>query len=140
MTTFEASTSTQPAGAALVTGGGSGIGLACAQRLASAGLAVTICGRSEERLVTALESLPAGSRHVVADITDEAAMCEAMDRAVEGPGSLPAVGANAGGSSPGGPLAMVDVADFEREQTDPFPGTFVPIQRAQTPTARAGGG
>src|SRR3546814_17918392 len=78
MTTFEASTSTQPAGAALVTGGGSGIGLACAQRLASAGMAVTICGRSEERLVTALESLPAGSRHVVADITDEAAMGEAM--------------------------------------------------------------
>src|SRR3546814_19104669 len=91
MTTFEASTSTQPAGAALVTGGGSGIGLACAQRLASAGLAVTICGRSEERLVPALDSLPAGSRHVVADITDAAALDEARDRAAEGPGSLPAV-------------------------------------------------
>src|SRR3546814_19836223 len=79
MTTFEASTSTQPAGAALVTGGGSGIGLACAQRLASAGMAVTICGRSEERLVTAHESLPAGSGHVVAANTDQVALGEEMD-------------------------------------------------------------
>ncbi|MGQ0805429.1 MAG: SDR family NAD(P)-dependent oxidoreductase, partial [Actinomycetota bacterium] len=32
------------------TGGGSGIGLACARRLGADGAAVTICGRTEERL------------------------------------------------------------------------------------------
>ena len=35
---------------ALVTGGGSGIGLAAAKRLAADGAVVTICGRSKERL------------------------------------------------------------------------------------------
>src|SRR3546814_7043101 len=132
MKTCEASTSAQPAGAALGTGGGSGIGLACAQRLASAGMAVTIGGRSGGRLGTALESLPAGSRHVVADITDEAAMGEAMDRAVEGHGSLAAVVANAGGAYAVGPLAMVDVADFERELHVNVTGTFVTIKAARS--------
>jgi short-subunit dehydrogenase involved in D-alanine esterification of teichoic acids len=34
----------------LVTGGGTGIGRACAARLAADGAAVTICGRTESRL------------------------------------------------------------------------------------------
>ena len=59
-------------GAALITGGGSGIGLACAQRLAAAGLRVTICGRSPDRLRDALSTLPATARSIVTDITDEA--------------------------------------------------------------------
>ena len=49
---------TQPTGglegyAALVTGGGTGIGKGCAARLAADGAAVTICGRTESRLVDA---------------------------------------------------------------------------------------
>ena len=43
---------------ALVTGGGSGLGLATAQRLAADGAVVTICGRTEAKLKPALESLP----------------------------------------------------------------------------------
>ena len=35
----------------LVTGGGTGIGKACAERLVQDGAAVTICGRTEEKLV-----------------------------------------------------------------------------------------
>jgi NAD(P)-dependent dehydrogenase (short-subunit alcohol dehydrogenase family) len=42
---------------ALVTGGGSGIGLGTASRLVADGAHVTICGRSEERLVAAVETL-----------------------------------------------------------------------------------
>ena len=41
--------------ATLVTGGGSGIGLGCAVRFARDGAHVTICGRSEERLLGAVE-------------------------------------------------------------------------------------
>ncbi len=39
---------------AIVTGGGSGIGLACAARFADAGASVVLVGRSEERLQSAL--------------------------------------------------------------------------------------
>ena len=44
---------------ALVTGGGSGIGLGTATLLAADGANVTICGRTEEKLVSAVETISA---------------------------------------------------------------------------------
>ena len=44
---------------ALVTGGGSGIGLGAAKRLVADGAHVTICGRTEDRLKTAVDELSA---------------------------------------------------------------------------------
>lgn len=55
---------------AVVTGGGSGIGLAIARALAAADHPVTIMGRSHERLSEALRSLP-GGRIQVCDVADE---------------------------------------------------------------------
>ena len=53
-----------PAGIAgwsiLVTGGGSGIGLATAERLAADGAHVTICGRTEQKLADATARIAAG--------------------------------------------------------------------------------
>ncbi len=43
---------------ALLTGGGSGIGLAYAQRLAADGASVTICGGSEDRPRAGVEAIP----------------------------------------------------------------------------------
>ncbi len=56
----------------LVTGGGSGIGLACARLLLNEGARVAITGRNEEKLRAALASLNAGDRLVAhaADVTD----------------------------------------------------------------------
>ena len=61
-------TPTQPSGglegmAVLVTGGGSGIGRACAARLAADGAAVTICGRTESKLEDAAKKIEAGAGH-----------------------------------------------------------------------------
>jgi len=59
----------------LITGGGSGIGLACARRMAAEGARVLLVGRRAEALAEALQSLPGGG-HVtlVADAADEAAL------------------------------------------------------------------
>jgi len=54
----------------LVTGGSSGIGLATAKRLVSAGALVAICGRNGERLRAAAKST--GAVAIEADVSREA--------------------------------------------------------------------
>ena len=61
----------------LVTGGGSGIGLGCAVRLAADGAHVTICGRSQDRLEKGAEAIRASAAKgvrvetIAADVTQE---------------------------------------------------------------------
>lgn len=52
---------------ALVTGSTAGIGLAIAKRLAAEGVAVTICGRNEEKLQAASAEIGGDVRSVLAD-------------------------------------------------------------------------
>jgi NAD(P)-dependent dehydrogenase (short-subunit alcohol dehydrogenase family) len=103
----------------LVTGGGSGIGYACAERLVADGAAVTICGRTPERLVAAAESLRAAGddetvaspvEWIAADVTSEPQVEAAVQRAIEhGDGRLDGVVASAGGSRHLGPIVLADV-------------------------------
>ena len=73
----------------LVTGGGSGIGFGAAARLVADGAHVTICGRTEDKLVAAVDELSpmvgeGGSiRHVAADITVEEEITAAVAAASE---------------------------------------------------------
>lgn len=55
----------------VVLGGSAGIGLATAKAAAAAGAWVTIVSSNQQRLSTALESLPAGSKGVVTDLGNE---------------------------------------------------------------------
>lgn len=62
---------------ALVTGGGSGIGRATALALAAEGALVTVAGRTRDTLeetVRLVQATGGAARHVVADVTDEAAV------------------------------------------------------------------
>ena len=94
--------------AVLVTGGGTGIGRACAAQLAADGAAVTICGRTTSRLEDAAQKIAAvagngGSvQTVVADVTVEEDVKNAVARALEPTGKLDGCVANAGG---GGAIA-----------------------------------
>jgi uncharacterized oxidoreductase len=63
---------------ALVTGGGSGIGLAIARALATAGNTVLIAGRNHGRLVEAAARIP-GAHPVRLDVGDIAALPGALD-------------------------------------------------------------
>jgi NAD(P)-dependent dehydrogenase (short-subunit alcohol dehydrogenase family) len=122
--------------ATLVTGGGSGIGLGCAQALLADGADVTICGRTEARLAEAaagLEKLAAESggrvAWVVADVTDEEQVEAAVAKAAEmAGGKLHGLVNSAGGSRHMGPLHMADVA------------TFLTIKHSAPRLAAAGGG
>lgn len=98
--------------AALVTGGGTGIGFACAQALLQAG-PVTICGRTEATLQQAVERLGPGASYVVADVTDEDSVAVAVAHAAER-GPLHTVVANAGGGGMLGPTHTQDLAEFSR--------------------------
>jgi len=70
----------------LVTGGGSGIGLAIARRLA-AGNNVVIAGRDEDRLARAAKEVPE-LRSVAMDVTDDRSIQAALDRVVRELGGL----------------------------------------------------
>jgi NAD(P)-dependent dehydrogenase (short-subunit alcohol dehydrogenase family) len=88
----------------VVTGGGSGLGLAMARAFAAHGARVTICGRRSERLEEAAADIGAAAREggavetFVADVR-ESAQCEALiGRAAERFGSVDGLVNNAAGN------------------------------------------
>ena len=137
---------------ALVTGGGSGIGLGTATRLVADGAHVTICGRTEEKLaaaVTVLEQAAAEAsgtataggtaRYVVADVTEEDQVAAAVSVASADRGRLDILFANAGGSLHMGPILSAEL-DAVRATVDVnFVGTFLCIKHA-APLMAAGVG
>jgi 7-alpha-hydroxysteroid dehydrogenase len=98
---------------ALVTGGGTGIGFACAAALLADGYAVTVCGRTESTLKDAVGRLGDGASYVVTDVTREDSVAEAVAAAASS-GELHAVVANAGGGGMLGPTHTQDLAEFTR--------------------------
>ena len=132
--------------ATLVTGGGSGIGLGCALRFARDGAHVTICGRSEARLLGAVDQLraavPAGATvgHVVADVTDEEQIAAAVAAAAGPTGALDGVVACAGGSETLGPITMMDTDAWRRTIDLNITGTMLTIKHAAAAMAKAGAG
>jgi 2-keto-3-deoxy-L-fuconate dehydrogenase len=91
---------------ALVTGGGSGIGRAVAHRLRADGAAVAVLDRTERA-----DRGP--FTHVLADVTDDTAVRDAVGRAVEMLGGLDILVNNAGIGAQGGVEANDD-AEWHR--------------------------
>ena len=79
---------------AVVTGGGSGIGLAVARVLVDKGAGVTITGRNAQRLKKAASEL--GISFQVADVTDREAVRGALAAATESNGAVDVLVNNAG--------------------------------------------
>jgi NAD(P)-dependent dehydrogenase (short-subunit alcohol dehydrogenase family) len=115
----------------LVTGGGTGIGAACARVAAADGAAVTICGRTEASLAASVEKIAPAAEHggsiryAVGDVTNEDDVARITAAAAVPTGTLDGVVANAGGGGGLAPLAMQSLADFERVLLLNATGTFL---------------
>ena len=129
--------------AALVTGGGSGIGLACARALARDGAVVTIAGRNETRLREAAAGLAGELGCAVhwtpCDVTDEVAVERAVARAAEPLGGLHIAVANAGGGA-GGPILSTGLDMWRYVMDVNVTGTFLTVKHAGGALVRSGGG
>ncbi len=102
----------------IVTGGSSGIGLATARLLLDEGAAVTICGRSLDRLRATETELTSPRLQVVrADVTDPADAARVVTEALDRSGRLDGVAAVAGQGRHGS-LLEVELSDVAAEVTD----------------------
>lgn len=130
----------------IVTGGGTGIGRACAARLAADGAAVTICGRTEALLADAAQRIGAAASHggsaqyVVADVTDERDVRRVVACARGLPGRLYGCVANAGGGGAPAPLHAQDREAFVQVLHVNLVGAFLCLKHVAPYLVAAGGG
>ena len=86
----------------LITGGGTGIGRACAETLARHGADVIICGRTLETLQIASEEIKSAHNaqveYLSCDVTEEESVEECLSKAAGPSKTLDGVVANAGGA------------------------------------------
>jgi NAD(P)-dependent dehydrogenase (short-subunit alcohol dehydrogenase family) len=123
---------------AIITGGGSGIGLACARAFIADGAKVTLVGRTESKLAEATAALGEAARYLVADIANEDSIGAAI-RAAHNATPLTIAVANAGTGS-AGPFLDTDSAEWHRVLDTNVSGTFYTLKHAGRAIAEAGGG
>ncbi len=111
---------------ALVTGGGTGIGLATARALAAQGAVVTITGRRQ----SVLDAVAGNGIHAMAmDVTDEAAQIDVISRAVQTHGPIQICIANAG-IAEGKTLQKTDLDFWRKIMATNLDGAFVTIRES----------
>jgi NAD(P)-dependent dehydrogenase (short-subunit alcohol dehydrogenase family) len=102
---------------ALVTGAGSGMGLATARAFAEAGAAVVLADINENAVRSAAEELAAAGHQALAircDVSDEAEVAAMIEQTVATFGRLDAAFNNAGVMTPAVETADASSEDFER--------------------------
>lgn len=106
----------------LITGGGSGLGLAMAKGFAESGANIAICGRTEEKLQKAVKEIEetaknAKARYYICDVRDHETVTNMVKEIVSDFGSMEGLVNNAAGNflsasedlTPGGFKAIVDI-------------------------------
>lgn len=121
---------------ALVTGGGTGIGLAIAKALADAGAQVTITGRRAD----VLEDMAGGGLHAQRmDVSEEASVVEGVAQAVAARGPVQICVANAG-IAEGRSLRRTDMAFWRQVMAVNLDGAFLTIRECLPAMREAGWG
>jgi len=125
---------------ALITGGGSGIGAAIAERFVAEGAKICIAGRREDALASVARSLPAAA--VVTcpgDVSKDADVARMVAKTVEFGGKLDVLVNNAGVSTCGA-IAEADRAEWRRSLDVNVTGPFMLMQEAIPHMIENGGG
>lgn len=111
---------------AFVTGGGSGIGAATAQRLAQEGATVVVCGRRREPLDEVVAGIVAAggkAEAAVVDVSDEAGFTAALEAASQRHGRLDVLVNNAMAYT-WGSIEEMSTADWHANFATSVDGTF----------------
>lgn len=111
---------------ALITGAGSGVGLACAQRLAKDGFTLVLTGRRQDKIDAACATLD-GQGHiaVAADVGVEADVDALFDRVEATFGRLDLLFNNAGRNGPAVELDGLSVAEWNDIVATNLTGSFL---------------
>ncbi len=115
---------------AVVTGGGRGIGLACAEAIAAAGARVVLAARTRGEIDAAARDLRRAGRTawaVPCDVTKPASVAAMARRAGKLLGTVDLV-VTAAGIAPTAPLAKLSLAEWNRVLAVDLTGTFLSFQ------------
>ncbi len=124
---------------AFITGGGTGIGLACAQAIVADGGRVMLAGRRAAVVRDAARALGPAAAWVSCDVTQDAAV-EAALAATEAQLGPLRLAVNAAASGSGGALLRTPAADFERGLATELTGLYRCLRAEALAMQRAGGG
>ncbi len=125
---------------ALVTGGGSGIGTAIAERFVADGAKVCITGRRQEMLEKVAESLPSGTVVICpGDVAKEADVKRMVDTTVKFGGKINVLVNNAAINEPA-PIAELDPEKWRQVIGVNLTGPFLLMQAAIPHMIKEGGG
>jgi len=122
-----------------VSGGGTGIGLACAEAIVAGGGQVVIAGRRTEVLEAAAAKLGAGAAWVRCDVTDDASVETAVATTVERFGALH-LAVNSAGMGTIGSVLNATPAEFATTIDTNLTGVFRCMHLEARAMRAAGGG
>lgn len=124
---------------ALVTGGGSGIGLAIAEALTTAGASVVVAGRDRDKGIAAVARIGGTARYEPLDTADPASCAAVIDATVAVCGGLDILVNNAG-TSVGKAAQDLSLDEWRTTMDVNLTGAFLLSQRAYGAMHRGGGG
>jgi meso-butanediol dehydrogenase / (S,S)-butanediol dehydrogenase / diacetyl reductase len=126
---------------AIVTGGGTGIGRAIAERFVADGALVVITGRRAELLQKVASRLPSDQvKTCAADVSDPAGVAKVVETALSFGQGLHVLVNNAGVDQPMAGVADLDLADWNRVLEVNLTGPFLTMKAAIPHMIAAGGG